>query len=82
MCPGVTQFSDLTQAEFEAQHMGGYRPTPGHTAATRRRAASASAPAKRATQLPESVDWRDKVSCYWWRVTALACDWSRAPCPR
>ena len=78
----MTQFSDLTQAEFEARHMGGYRPIPGHTAATRRRAASASAAAKRAHQLPESVDWRDKVSCYWWRVTALACYWSRAPCPR
>merc|ERR1719242_2492480 len=53
---GVTQFSDLTDEEFETQHMGGYKKTPGLTAATR----SLASPAARAAQLPESVDWREK----------------------
>ena len=33
---GVTQFTDLTQSEFESLHMGGYKATPAvntsHTA--------------------------------------------------
>jgi len=53
---GVNQFSDLTDEEFETQHMGGYKKTPGMTTATR----SLAAPTKRAAQLPESVDWREK----------------------
>ena len=52
----MTQFSDLTDEEFETQHMGGYKKTPGLTAATR----SLASPAARAAQLPESVDWREK----------------------
>ena len=36
--------------------MGGYKKTPGMTTATR----SLAAPTKRAAQLPESVDWREK----------------------
>ena len=52
----MTQFSDLTDEEFETQHMGGYKKTPGLTAATR----SLASPAARASQLPESVDWREK----------------------
>ena len=53
---GVSQFSDLTDEEFESLHMGGYKKTPGLTTATR----SLAAPTKRAAQLPESVDWREK----------------------
>ena len=52
----MTQFSDLTDEEFETQHMGGYKKTPGLTSATR----SLASPAARAAQLPESVDWREK----------------------
>ena len=60
----MNQFSDLTDAEFETLHMGGYKRTPGLAPATAKKAASA--PAKRAHQLPESVDWRDKVGWDWW----------------
>jgi len=51
---GVTKFSDLTDEEFEAMHMGGYKKTP---------VASTGAPVKSLAsgkQLPESVDWREK----------------------
>lgn len=54
---GVNQFSDLTEAEFEAQHMGGYKSVPMPAATNTKRQTT---PAKRAHQLPESVDWRDK----------------------
>ena len=53
---GVNQFSDLTEAEFEAQHMGGYKSVPMPSTSTTKK----QSPAKRAHQLPESVDWRDK----------------------
>ena len=52
---GVNQFSDLTQAEFENVHMGGYKSVPMPTADTKVKTVS-----KRVAQLPESVDWRDK----------------------
>jgi len=52
---GVTQFSDLTDQEFEARHMGGYKRMPGFAPSN-----MTLAPAKRAAQLPESVDWREK----------------------
>merc|ERR1712064_164428 len=51
---GVTKFSDLTDEEFEAMHMGGYKKTP---------VAGASPSIKThvsGKQLPESVDWREK----------------------
>ena len=38
----MTQFSDLTDEEFETQHMGGYKKTPGLTAATKSLAAPAA----------------------------------------
>ena len=60
----MNQFSDLTDAEFETLHMGGYKRTPGLAPASAKKAASS--PAKRAHQLPESVDWRDKVGWDWW----------------
>ena len=48
-----TQFSDLTDEEFETQHMGGYnKKSPGLAAATK----SLAAPATRAVQLPEFMD--------------------------
>merc|ERR1719350_429610 len=51
----VNQFSDLTEAEFESLHMGGYKFMP-----------QSGSPAPPATQakprshLPDSVDWREK----------------------
>jgi len=51
----VNQFSDLTQAEFEALHMGGYKKLPMSGVA-----GSNQRPAKKAKDLPASVDWRDK----------------------
>merc|ERR1719356_1218612 len=42
---GVNQFSDLTDAEFQTLHMGGYKRTPGLAPAAAKKAASA--PAKR-----------------------------------
>ena len=51
---GVNQFSDLTEAEFEAYHMGGYKKTPIVTSSLQ------GLTVKRARDLPESVDWRDK----------------------
>lgn len=56
---GVTQFIDLTGEKFETQQTGGYKKTPGPTAATR----SLDASAARAAKLPESVDWREKGAC-------------------
>jgi len=52
---GVNQFSDLTDQEFEDRHMGGYKRMPGFAPGP-----ANAAPAKRAEQLPESVDWREK----------------------
>jgi len=51
---GVNQFSDMTEAEFQAQYMGGYKklPTPAVNAT--------AAPAKSVKDLPASVDWREK----------------------
>jgi len=52
---GVNQFSDLTAQEFEAMHMGGYKRMPvssGDEAAWGRQA-------KRASELPAEVDWRN-----------------------
>ena len=49
---GVTQFSDLTQAEFESLHMGGFRAPP---AATPTRSWNTTV----ARSLPSSVDWRE-----------------------
>merc|ERR1711936_744964 len=51
---GVNQFSDFTEAEFEAYHMGGYKKTPIVTSSME------GLTVKRAKDLPESVDWRDK----------------------
>jgi len=50
---GINQFTDLTDAEFKAQNLGGYKrlPTP----------AAPSTESKRAIKdLPASVDWREK----------------------
>ena len=63
-CVGVNQFSDLTQAEFEAGHMGGYKPSPSSSAVNSKRSAFAST-YNITRQLPESVDWREKVSSDW-----------------
>ena len=49
---GVTQFSDLTQAEFESLHMGGFRAPP---AATPTRSWNTTV----ARSLPSTVDWRE-----------------------
>ena len=57
----MNQFSDLTQAEFEARHMGGYKPSPSSSAVNSKRSAFASA-YNSTRQLPESVDWREKVN--------------------
>ena len=57
----MNQFSDLTQAEFEARHMGGYKPSPSSSAVAGKRSAFAST-FNITRQLPESVDWREKVS--------------------
>jgi len=51
---GVNQFSDLTEAEFESFHMGGYKKTPLVAASME------GLTVKRAKDLPASVDWRDK----------------------
>ena len=50
----VNQFSDLTEAEFESYHMGGYKKTPIVASSLE------GLTVKRAKDLPESVDWRDK----------------------
>jgi len=51
----VTQFSDLTDAEFEAMHMGGYKKTPTVATTSTKKTSSV-----KSSQLPESVDWREK----------------------
>ena len=51
---GVNQFSDLTEAEFESFHMGGYKKTPMVAASME------GLTVKRAKDLPASVDWREK----------------------
>ena len=50
-CEGINQFSDLTEAEFQAMYLGGYKrlPTPAGNFTT------VSKPAK---DLPAEVDWR------------------------
>merc|ERR1712062_391074 len=53
---GVNEFSDLTQAEFEAQMTGGYKKMPQSGAA----APATTFKAKTRSELPDSVDWRDK----------------------
>ncbi|KAL3520763.1 hypothetical protein ACH5RR_018912 [Cinchona calisaya] len=62
---GVTQFSDLTEEEFETMYMGlggrggtllGKDPVDSAAAA----AAKSTAMMDRATDLPESFDWREK----------------------
>jgi len=53
---GVNQFTDLTQEEFEAQYIGGYKRTPGVNGAL----PAMKAATKSAKALPDSVDWRDK----------------------
>jgi len=50
----VNQFSDLTEAEFESLHMGGYKRLPQSGAA------APSFQAKPRGELPDSVDWREK----------------------
>ena len=60
----MNQFSDLTQAEFEARHMGGYKPSPSSSAVNSKKIAFTST-YNITRQLPESVDWREKVSCDW-----------------
>merc|ERR1711971_1306900 len=52
---GVNEFSDLTQAEFEAQMTGGYKMMPQSGAA----APASTFKAKSRSELPDSVDWRD-----------------------
>ena len=44
----------MTDAEFESLHMGGYKKSPTMAPATTKKTLS------RSSQLPESVDWRDK----------------------
>merc|ERR1712142_1300423 len=53
---GVNEFSDLTQAEFGAQMTGGYKRMPQSGAA----APASTFKAKSRSELPDSVDWRDK----------------------
>merc|ERR1719500_2200433 len=53
---GVNEFSDLTQAEFEAQMSGGYKKMPQSGAA----APASTFKAKSRSELPDSVDWRDQ----------------------
>jgi len=51
---GVNQFSDLTEAEFDSFHMGGYKKTPVVSSSME------GLTIKQAKDLPASVDWRDK----------------------
>merc|ERR1719190_116285 len=53
----VNEFSDLTQAEFEAQMTGGYKRMPQSGAAV---PAATTFKAKSRSELPDSVDWRDQ----------------------
>merc|ERR1711936_1307451 len=52
----VNEFSDLTQAEVEAQMTGGYKRMPQSGAA----APATTFKAKSRSELPDSVDWRDQ----------------------
>merc|ERR1719192_2217495 len=51
----VNQFSDLTESEFDAFHMGGYKKTPVMASSSME-----GLTVKRAKDLPASVDWREK----------------------
>jgi len=51
---GVNQFSDLTEAEFKAQYLGGYKRSPKLDDGAK------SVKKINIKDLPESVDWRDK----------------------
>merc|ERR1711981_57846 len=57
---GINQFSDLTDEEFEAVHLGGYKqtPTPAFRPATLK-----SKDEINIKDLPESVNWCDKGAC-------------------
>ena len=61
----MNQFSDLTQAEFEARHMGGYKPSPSSSSAVASKRTAFASAFNSTRQLPESVDWREKVSWDW-----------------
>jgi len=52
---GINQFSDLTAAEFKANHLGGYKRLPSPPTVS---SAPDSNPAIK--DLPASVDWREK----------------------
>jgi len=54
---GINEFSDLTQEEFESRHLGGYKGFNQHHATN---VLSSSGSPKVNSNLPESVDWRDK----------------------
>ena len=45
----------MTDAEFEAMHMGGYKKTPTVATTSTKKTSSV-----KSSQLPESVDWREK----------------------
>merc|ERR1712042_279805 len=52
---GINQFSDLTDAEFKAQYLGGYKGLAAPAGKT-----TSEQPARKAIKdLPASVDWRD-----------------------
>merc|ERR1711981_521839 len=57
---GINQFSDLTDEEFEARHLGGYKqtPTPQFRPATLKAKEEINI-----KDLPESVNWCDKGAC-------------------
>merc|ERR1712061_540236 len=57
---GINQFSDLTDEEFEARHLGGYKrtPTPQFRPATLKAKEEINT-----KDLPESVNWCDKGAC-------------------
>merc|ERR1711890_85081 len=57
---GINQFSDLTDEEFEAVHLGGYKQTPMPTF---RPATLKSKDEINIKDLPESVNWCDKGAC-------------------
>lgn len=50
---GINQFSDMTQEEFKAQSLGGYKRLPQPEGAAKKSVKV------NAQDLPESVDWRD-----------------------
>jgi len=52
---GVTEFADLTDAEFESIYLGGYKKLPSSGQGNGQSVAT-----KAAKDLPESVDWREK----------------------